>query len=179
MSTTLEKKSQEILIFEVEGRRYGLPSSAVKEIVPMVSLVPLPEAPAMVEGVINIRGNVVPVLNARLCFGLPARTPLLTDHLIVGLAGDRQVALRVDRALDLVRVDGANIEESCSLFSEAQNRARVAKLPNDLVLVHDLDTFLTRGEGPGTKGEKQYATLRPALLAPHPSPLAPREGGEQ
>jgi purine-binding chemotaxis protein CheW len=169
MSTTLEKKSQEILIFEVEGRRYGLPSAAVKEIVPMVSVVPLPEAQAKVEGVINVRGNVVPVLNARSCFGLPARAPLLTDHLIVALAGDRLVALRVDRALDLVRVDGANIEESRSLFSGAQNGARVAKLPNDLVLVHDLATFLA-------KGEKQDAPL--ASFAPHLSRVAPPEGGE-
>jgi purine-binding chemotaxis protein CheW len=167
MSTTLKKKSLEILIFEVEGQRHGIASAAVREIVPMVTLMPLPHGPAMVEGVINLRGNVVPVVNVRSQFGLPSRAPRHTDHLIVASAGDRLVALRVDRALNLLRVDGANIEG----FPSAQNGTCVAKLPGDLVLVHDLGTFLSDCEVGGMLSRPRSAD--PAVLIAGRESMAP------
>ena len=60
----------ELLDFEVGGQHYGLPSSDIKEILPAVTLVPLPKAPAIVEGIVNVRGTAVPVLDIRARFGL-------------------------------------------------------------------------------------------------------------
>ena len=66
-----ETQRREILVFEVGGRRYGLPASEVRELLRAVTILPLPMAPADVEGVINLRGRVVTVVELRQLLGLP------------------------------------------------------------------------------------------------------------
>jgi purine-binding chemotaxis protein CheW len=86
------------------------------------------------------------VLDIRGRFGLPAKAAEHTDHLIVARAGERLVALRVDRALDLLRLTPAQVEEARAVVPGMEYISWVAKLPQDLVLVHDLRTFLSRAE---------------------------------
>jgi purine-binding chemotaxis protein CheW len=146
----------EILVFDIGGQRYGLPAKDVLELLRAVAIVPLPQAPAIVEGIINLRGSLVPVLDIRSRFRLPAKPLEPSDHLVVALAGDRRVALRVDRALDLVRVHGDDIEDARGVVPGVEYVSWVAKQPNELVLIHDLRTFLSRAEG---------AALERSLLA--------------
>jgi purine-binding chemotaxis protein CheW len=136
----------EVLIFEVGGQRYGLPSSTVKELVRAVAVVPLPKAPAIIEGVINLRGTLVPVLNIRARFRLPMKSLEHTDHFIVGWSGERLVALRVDRAIDLVQVNADDFQDAKGVVPGAEYVAWLAKLSEDLVVIHDLPTFLSRDE---------------------------------
>src|SRR5205085_11996004 len=92
----------DVLVFEVAGRRFGLPAAAVKEVVRAVALAPLPKAPAVVEGVINLRGTVVPVLDIRGRFRLPQKPLAPSDQLIIARTGPRLAALHVDWAHELV-----------------------------------------------------------------------------
>jgi purine-binding chemotaxis protein CheW len=146
MVPSSEAATTQVLVFEVGGRRFGLLAAAVREVVRAVEVVQLPKAPAVVEGVINVRGNVVPVLDVRSRFRLPPKPLEPADHLIVAKAGSRVVALRVDRATDLVRLDPADVEEARGIVPGAEYLTWVAKLPHELVLIHDLETFLSRAE---------------------------------
>jgi purine-binding chemotaxis protein CheW len=146
MSKSATTELPEILVFEVGGQRYGLPAPGVREIVRAVTLTPLPRMPAIVEGVINLRGTVVPVLDIRARFQLPAKAVEHTDHLIVAWAGQRLVALRVDRALELTRLDAGDVESAETVLPGVEYVDRVAKCPEGLVLIHDLATFLSRAE---------------------------------
>src|SRR5258706_409789 len=94
-----------LVVFVLGGHPFALPSRDVRELVRAVAVMPLPNAPAIVEGVINARGRIVPVLDIRARFGLPAKALEPSDHMILADAGDRVVALRADRAIDLVQVD--------------------------------------------------------------------------
>ena len=136
----------EVVVFEVGGQQYGLPASDVRELQRAATLTPLPRAPAVVEGVINLRGTVLPVLDIRSRFGLPPKPMEHTDHFVVAHAGERLVALRVDRATDLVRVAAADVEDARGSVPGVEYVAWVAKLPHSLVLIHDLRTFLSRAE---------------------------------
>ena len=136
----------QVLVVEVGGQRYGLPVADVRELVRAVTILPVPRAPAIVEGIINLRGNIVAVLDIRARFGLPAKPLEPADHFVVAEAGNRMVALRVDRALDLVHLEAADIEDARGLIPGADYVSWVAKLPHNLVLVHDLRTFLSRAE---------------------------------
>jgi purine-binding chemotaxis protein CheW len=137
----------EVLIFELGGQRYGLPSAVVRELVRAVTIVSLPKAPAIVEGVIDVRGSVIPVLDIRERFGLPPKPLEHTDHFVVARAGaSRLVAIRADRALDLVRLDAAQIEDVTASVRGVEHVAGVAKLPDGLVIIHDLETFLSSAE---------------------------------
>jgi purine-binding chemotaxis protein CheW len=145
----LDPKQVEVLVFEVGGQRYGLPASVVRELVRAVTIVPLPRAPAIIEGIINIRGKVVPVLDVRTRFRLAPKPAELGDHLVVAWAGERLVALRVDRAVELVRLESHDIEEAKGVVPGMEYISWVAKLPENLVLIHDLRTFLSRAEAAG------------------------------
>jgi purine-binding chemotaxis protein CheW len=136
----------EVLVFEVARWRFGVPSSDVRELLRAVTIVPLPKAPAVVEGIIDVRGTIVPVLDIRSRFRLPGKAVEHSDHLLVARAGERLVALRVDRALDLARVGADEIEEAARIAPGVEYVAGVAKLPDGLVLIHDLRTFLSQAE---------------------------------
>ena len=142
----MQRQSLQVLVFEVSGQRYGLPAGDVQELLRAVSIISLPGAPAVVEGIINLRGRIVPVLDVRHRFRLPARPLHPNDHFIVARAGERVVALHVDRALDLVRLEAADIEEANRVVPGVEYVAWVARLPHDLVLIHDLRTFLSGEE---------------------------------
>lgn len=141
----------EVLVFEIEGQRVALASSGVLEITRAVTVTPLPHAPAIVEGIINLRGSVVPVLDVRSRFGFPARRPVAADHFIVAMAGPRRVVLRVDRALDLARIPASAIMDVGSIPG-GKHVAGVAKTEDGLVLIHDLGTFLSDAEGGALDG---------------------------
>jgi purine-binding chemotaxis protein CheW len=137
--------AMEILVFEIDSSRYGLPLASVREIVRAVAPAHLPGAPEVVEGVINYRGTVVPVFDLRSRFGHAAKPLEPNDHLIVATAGDALVAVRADRASWPVAVEAADIEALVSLAASAYVSA-VCRLPDDLVLIHDLQTFLSASE---------------------------------
>lgn len=136
----------EVLLFEVAGCRYGLPLADVVELARAVSVAPLPKAPAIVEGLINLRGALAPVLDIRTRFRHAPKPSDPADHLIVAQAGRRRVALLVDRAVGLVTVEDREIEDACQVVPGAEYVAGVAKLREGLVLIHDLRTFLSEAE---------------------------------
>ena len=135
------------IVFEIGDRRFGLEVNAVREIVRAVAIAPLAGAPAIVEGVINLRGTIVPVLDVRQRFGMP-RTPLTVDqHFVVARAGTRLVALRVDRALELTTLDDGAVEPLDVLAVASDYVESVAKLPDGVLVIHDLTRLLDGDEG--------------------------------
>jgi purine-binding chemotaxis protein CheW len=139
-------RTREVLVFEVGGQSYGLPIVDVRELVRAVAITPLPNAPAVIEGIVNVRGRVLPVLDVRARFRLPAKSLDPSDHFIVASAGARGVILRVDRATHLTLVDEASIQAPQTLGPSATYVAGVAKLDDGLVLIHDVATFLSAAE---------------------------------
>src|SRR5690606_20705674 len=110
LEAPMPSASRDLVIFEIENVRYALPSSDVQEVVRAVAVVPLPKAPPVVEGIIDVRGRVVPVLDLRARFGLPPRVPRHTDHLVLARAHDRLVGVRADRAIEVARVEPGDLE---------------------------------------------------------------------
>ncbi len=136
----------QLLTFALGGRRFALPASAVREVTRAVAIAPLPKAPPIVEGVINVRGAVVPMLDMRQRFGLSPAPVAPEQHLLIAQAGGRVVALRVDRAGDLVSVDEAAIESAVRVVPGVEYVAGIAKLPDGLIVIHDLERFLSLEE---------------------------------
>ncbi len=159
-----------LLAFELGQARFGLVASCVREVVRAVTITSLPNAPGIVEGAINFRGAVVPVLDIRGRFRLPA-VPLRADQVfIISQAGQRTVALRVDRATELISVRPDAIHPA-QATAGAGLIAGIAALPDGLLVIHDLDRFLSLDEG-----EQLDAALdvsRDAALSPMSSGTAP------
>jgi purine-binding chemotaxis protein CheW len=136
----------DVLVVEVAGQRFGLWSSDVLEVLPAVSLVELAGAPAVVEGLVNVRGTVAPVLSLRRRFDLPARALDYTDHLIMVAGPRRGVVLVVDHAVDLVTLDASAIERADRIVVGARYVAGVARLADGLLVIHDVRAFLSEAE---------------------------------
>jgi purine-binding chemotaxis protein CheW len=128
----------DVVVFALEGRSYGIPADSVVELHQMVATVPLPGAPPIVEGVINVRGSVVPVLDLRSRLDLPGRPAEPQDHLVLVLVDGAVVGLRVDRVEELIRVP--EIERS---FNAVAPRIHsLVTLDDGLLLIPDIASLL-------------------------------------
>ena len=133
-----------IVPFAMDGHRFGLLAKDVREVVRAATPSPLPGAPAIVLGVLNVRGELVPVLDVRSRFGLRPRALVHTDHILIVLAAGRAAALAVEAADVLIELPAERIEDAPS-YSE--HVAGVAKLDDGALVIYDLATFLSPGEG--------------------------------
>jgi purine-binding chemotaxis protein CheW len=148
----------DLIVFFVEGHRYGLRLDAVQEVVRAVKLAHLPGAPAVVEGAMNYRGTVVPVLDVRSRFGHAPKRLEISDQLIVARAGGWLVAVRADEVGWPVQVESSAIEELTGSTAEAAYVAGVGRLADGLVVIHDLETFLSAVETAELAGALAPAT---------------------
>lgn len=167
-----EATTREFLAFEVEDRRFGLAAQLVREVTRAVAMAGLPKAPPIVEGVINVRGTIVPVLDLRQRFGL-GPTPLAPEqHFIIAQAGPRLVALRVTRVLELLAVDETAIQPAARVAPGAEYVAGIAALPDGLLVIHDLARFLSLEEA--ERVDAAVAGGAPAAQTPAATRKAPR-----
>lgn len=136
----------EVLLFELAERRYGVWLSCVREVARSVHPLPLPGAPAVVLGVIQFRGEVVPVFDVRSRFGQPSREATPSDHLIIARIRKRLVALAVDTVSGIADVTDAQLDDGRHLPRDLGAIAGVAALQDGLVLIHELGAFLSQAE---------------------------------
>ena len=135
------------LVFTLETRRFAVRARYVREVVRAVAISALPAAPPVMEGVVNYRGRVVPVLDIRARFGLPPVPLHPKQHFIVAEAGPRLVVLRVDHAAELLEVPDAVVETAGDAAPGARLTEGFVRLPDGLVVIHDLERFLSLDEG--------------------------------
>jgi purine-binding chemotaxis protein CheW len=160
-----------LLVFTLDDQRFALPATVVHETVAAVAVTPLPAAPAVVDGVVDVRGELVPVYDLRVRFGRPRRPVRADEHFVIASAGRRTVALRVDRALELVEVSDRDLLPARPDDPRMARVAGIARLPDGLVLVQDLEEFLSDSEA-ATLDEalREHARSRSSGTPQHTDP---------
>ena len=128
------------------GTTLGLPASSVREIVRAVAITPLPGAPPIIEGVIDLRGVLVPVMDARARLQLPARPLDPEEFMIVLEAGERLVALRVDEVEELLDIVADDVRLPAELSPTLRHLAGVVAGPDGIVMVCDVAAFVSQAE---------------------------------
>jgi purine-binding chemotaxis protein CheW len=136
----------QLVVFTLDECRYALPLAAVERTVRMVEIAPLPKAPEIVSGVINLQGRVVPVLNIRKRFRLPERTPDPSDQLLIATAAGRTVALAVDTVCSVMEPSASEVIAPPIIAPGLEYLAGVIKLADGMLFIHDLDRFLSLEE---------------------------------
>jgi purine-binding chemotaxis protein CheW len=143
----------ECVVFRLDALHYGLRLTSVMRVVRAVEITPLPEAPSIVIGVIDLGGRIIPVVDIRRRFGLPGRELAATDQLIVARTsgkepengGSRILAMVVDEVVG-VRDLSAQETAARTILPGLEHLQGVAKTSEGLVLIHDLDSFLSLEE---------------------------------
>jgi purine-binding chemotaxis protein CheW len=118
----------------------------VERVVRVVEVTPLPQAPDIVLGVVNVQGRVIPVVNPRRRFRLPERDIALSDQLVIAHTTRRPVALVVDAVTGVLEYSGREAVGARDIVPGMEYVEGVVKLADGLVLIHDLDRFLSLDE---------------------------------
>lgn len=138
--------SEQFLIFTLEGHYYTLPLSNIDRIVPAVYVTPLPKAPEIILGVINVQGQIIPVINLRKRFRLPEREVEPDDQFIVAHTARRTVALSVDAVRGVSSLPGQIVISGRAIAPNIEYIAGIAKQEDGVLLIYDLDTCLSLDE---------------------------------
>jgi purine-binding chemotaxis protein CheW len=136
-----------LFVFTLDQRRFGLRLEHTLRAVRMAAWTPLPRAPKIALGALNVAGVSVPVLDVRQRFGLPARVPGPEAYLLLAQTHKRTVALPVDSVEGIETFPESTIDPVGSVvpgLEYVQGLVRVAD--GELILIHDLDTLLSLEE---------------------------------
>jgi len=136
----------QLVVFRLDDQRYALPLPAVERIVRAVEVTPLPKAPPIVLGAIDVEGRVLPVLNVRQRFRLPERGITHADQFLIARTAQRTVVLVIDEAQGVIDSSPTDIVDAAQIVPGLEQIQGVVKLNDGLVLIHDLERFLSMGE---------------------------------
>ena len=140
------EEAEQLLVFTLDEQRYALHLSAVERVVRVIEITPLPKAPEIVLGVINIHGRIIPVVDTRKRFRLRECEIGLSDQLIIANTDTRPVALIVDSVTGVTEQSKDRIVQAEKILPGMEYVEGVLKLDDGMVLIHDLDGFLSLKE---------------------------------
>ncbi|HLI25712.1 MAG TPA: chemotaxis protein CheW [Chloroflexota bacterium] len=151
METAVAAQEEQVVVLELAGEAYGVEIGRVQEIIRMQPITRVPNGPACFEGVTNLRGRVIPVLDLRKRFGLEPTPPTRRSRIVVAELGEHTVGLVVDAVSEVLRVPAAAVEPPSALVTTADSAylRGVAKLDERLVLLLDLARILAPAERAG------------------------------
>ncbi|HEY8551711.1 MAG TPA: chemotaxis protein CheW [Vicinamibacterales bacterium] len=141
------------LTFQLGKEEYGLPVLKVREIIKLLEITPVPQAPPHVKGVINLRGKVIPVIDLRLKFQLPfqeydARTAIIVVE-VVGINGPLLMGIIVDTVSEVLNITADEIEGTPDFGEHVRTdyMRGVAKVKGTVKILLDLDRAFAEDAG--------------------------------
>ncbi len=146
-----ESKGAELLqlvTFSVGDEEFGVEILQVQEIIRMLEITKVPKAPSFVEGVINLRGKVIPIIDLRKRFGLEARARDKNTRIIVIEIGTMIVGFIVDSVSEVLRLPASTVEPPPPVVAglDSDYISAVGKLEDRLLIMLDLQRLLSNEE---------------------------------
>lgn len=133
----------QLLVFSIDGKRYAIHLLAVERVVPAVEITPLPEGPDIVTGVINVHGQVIPILNIRRKFRLHERVIDPDDNIVIVKGPKWTVAFAVDSVKGVIERKLEEIIPAESILPDMEYTEGVVKIHDDIVFLQDIDKALS------------------------------------
>lgn len=140
------KGSELALVFLVEAQRFAIPSENVDFVTRAVGLTPLPHAPAVVVGLVNIRGEVLPVASTRRRLGFADLSLRASDYFIVARTARRTLVLIADAIVGLLEFQSDDFSSAEEILPTLPHVGGVLKHADGMILIHDLERFLSLDE---------------------------------
>ncbi|HEY4487539.1 MAG TPA: chemotaxis protein CheW [Candidatus Paceibacterota bacterium] len=135
-----------MVVLGLDDGWYALRLAAVQRVVRAVEVTPLPKAPLIVLGVINVQGQIIPVFNLRERFSLKQREIEPSNQFIIATTRTRVVALVVDTVVGVIERLENEILAPASILSDMEYVEGVTKFEDGIVFIHDLGGFLSLDE---------------------------------
>lgn len=146
MSESINIITDQIVVFTLDEQLYGLPLQAVDKVIHVVEIRHLPKTPEIITGIINIKGKIIPVVDIRKRLELATHEIDPDDRLIITDTGKRTVAILVDTVTGIRDLKPGQQAKTKEAMPYAKFIKGVAKTDEGLILIYDLEQFLSLDE---------------------------------
>ena len=142
---------ERLVIFEMNGEAYGIDVTCVQSIIPIQPINVVPGAPAFIEGIINLRGAVVPVVDLRARFNMPLPSQNHKSTIVIVELSHLRLGLIVDKVTDVTKIAKGEIEPPSPLLTSLETAylRGVGKVKERLVILLDLGRVFSLEEQTG------------------------------
>ena len=139
---------EQLVVFDLADEAYGVDIGAVREIIRMLDITKVPGAPEFVEGIINLRGNVIPVVDLRKRFRLEIGDRNSDNRIVVVDIGGQDIGVVVDAVTEVLRISSESVVPPSSVITTADSvyLLGIVKLEGRLVILLDLEKVLSESE---------------------------------
>lgn len=136
---------KQLVVFDLSAEAYGVDIGSVREIISMQDITKVPETPAFVEGIIDLRGKVIPVVDLRKKFGLPEVERDKDNRIVVVDIAGQDIGVVVDAVNEVLRVPSNSVEPPSSIITtvDSEYLLGIAKLEDYLIILLDLERLLS------------------------------------
>ncbi len=157
MSETIQ-----VVSFKLGSEEYGVDIAQVQEINRMVAITHVPRAPQFMEGVINLRGQLIPIIDLRTRFAMERAEHTKNTRIVVTEIGTKRVGMVVDSVSEVLRLGTDAIEPAPEMITgvDTEYIRGVGKIEDRLIILLDLARIISSGE----KRELDAAEIEPALV---------------
>ncbi len=150
IGASLERKgddlaTEQLVVMRLANEDYGVDIKHVREIIRIQNITAVPQAPPFVEGIINLRGSVIPVVDLRKRFGLDASEQSADTRIVVVDVKEHTVGLVVDGVTEVATVPSSSIEPVGNLAaaSMTSDLRGIVNLPEKLIILISLESLLS------------------------------------
>lgn len=142
------EKELQVVGFRIGSETFGVHIGSVREIVRVPEITSVPNAPEIIEGVINLRGKIIPVMDLRKRFGHGDRKPDKKNRILVVELENKLVGLIVNSASEVLKIPPSEIESPGNVLAEGESSyvTGVGKLKGRLIILLDIARLLQRPE---------------------------------
>ena len=139
---------RQFIHFSLGDGHYGIPIEHVSEILKMESITEVPKAPKYIEGVINLRGNVVPIIDLRKRFGMPEIEYTKKNKIIIIDFRKRLIGLIVDMVSEVITLNEKEVEPSLPTIGglKAEFISGIGKINDMLIIIIEIHRIISSGE---------------------------------
>jgi purine-binding chemotaxis protein CheW len=136
---------KQLVIFELSGEHYGVDIASVESIIKMQRITAVPHAPEFVEGVTNLRGKILPVIDLHKRFGMPVQEVGKDNRIIVVAMQNLEIGIMVDAVSEVITIQSDVVEPPPSIISTVDTAfiTGIAKFNQRLIILLDLEQVLS------------------------------------
>ena len=154
--STMDRKEQQqlsgekiqVVSFHLGNEEYGVDISQVQEIIRMVDITHVPRAPHFMEGVINLRGQLIPIIDLRTRFGMGRQDHTKNTRIIVTEIATKRVGIIVDSVSEVLNLPIENVEEAPEMIAGVGTEyiSGVGKMNDRLIILLELQKVISTAE---------------------------------
>ncbi|HHV61026.1 MAG TPA: chemotaxis protein CheW [Firmicutes bacterium] len=143
-----EAVERQLVVFKLGDEDYGIDIGSVREIITVQRITRVPRAPDFIEGIINLRGNVIPVIDLRKRFELPVVEHTRDTRIVVVEIGEHTLGVVVDAVSEVLRIPSDSIEPPSSIVVDVDSQfiEGIARLEERLIILLNMDRLLDKRE---------------------------------